>query len=195
MPSVSHRAPSPEPISDHLSGQSACEKFRSVSAFSRRSVSCRGPCADASRWDTAEVQINDLSDDVEAVSAFYAQRHSIQRTDDWFVLKLNEEVGELTQAYLARAGQARDKGRKSAELEQDFRSELADVLAQVLLIARRFNVDLTEEVERKWLVWKPSQQRIGYRTRPSNICVGSSACGPIIPAPKPLRGPPVIIWA
>jgi NTP pyrophosphatase (non-canonical NTP hydrolase) len=103
------------------------------------------------------VQINDLSDDVEAVSAFYAQRHSIQRTDDWYVLKLNEEVGELTQAYLARAGQARDKGRTSAELEQDFRSELADVLAQVLLIARRFGVDLAEEVDRKWLVWKPSQ--------------------------------------
>ena len=62
------------------------------------------------------MQINDLSEDVEAVSAFYAQRHSIQRTDDWFMLKLNEEVGELTQAYLAGAGQARDKGRTSAEL-------------------------------------------------------------------------------
>jgi NTP pyrophosphatase (non-canonical NTP hydrolase) len=103
------------------------------------------------------VHINDLSDDVEAVSAYSAQRHDIQRTDDWFVLKLNEEVGELTQAYLARAGQARDKGRTGAELDQDFRSELADVLAQVLLIARRFDVDLTAEVDRKWLVWKPSQ--------------------------------------
>ena len=103
------------------------------------------------------VQINDLSDDLEAVSVFYAQRHSIHRTDDWFVLKLNEEVGELTQAYLARTGQARDKGRSDAELEQDFRSELADVLAQVMLIARRFDVDLTADIDRKWLVWKPSQ--------------------------------------
>lgn len=128
-----------------------------MSSFSRRSVSCCESGADCSRWDTAELQINDLSDDVEAVSAFYAQHHSIQRTDDWYVLKLNEEVGELTQAYLARAGQARDKGRTSAELEQDFRSELADVLAQALLIARRFDVDLAEEVDRKWLVWKPSQ--------------------------------------
>jgi NTP pyrophosphatase (non-canonical NTP hydrolase) len=103
------------------------------------------------------MQINDLSDEVESVSAFYAERHHIDRTDDWLVLKLNEEVGELTQAYLARAGQARDKGRTSAELEGDFRSELADVLAQVLLIARRFDVDLTAEVDRKWLVWKPSR--------------------------------------
>jgi NTP pyrophosphatase (non-canonical NTP hydrolase) len=103
------------------------------------------------------MQINELSEEIELVSAFYAERHSIDRTDDWFVLKLNEEVGELTQAYLARAGQARDKGRTGAQLEEGFRAELADVLAQVLLIARRFDVDLTEEVDRKWLVWKPSQ--------------------------------------
>jgi NTP pyrophosphatase (non-canonical NTP hydrolase) len=103
------------------------------------------------------VHIDELSDGVELVSAVYADRHSIDRTDDWFVLKLNEEVGELTQAYLALAGQARDKGRSTIELEEDFRSELADVLAQVLLLARRFDVNLPDEVARKWLVWKPSQ--------------------------------------
>lgn len=103
------------------------------------------------------MQIDELSDEVEAVSAHYAERHDIDRTDDWFVLKLNEEVGELTQAYLARAGQARDKGRSDVELERDFRAELADVLAQVLLIARRFDVDLQDEVARKWLVWRPSR--------------------------------------
>jgi NTP pyrophosphatase (non-canonical NTP hydrolase) len=135
-----------------------------VSSFALCRRSRGAPCRTAyvgvrtvGRWDTAGVQINDLSEEVEAVSAYYAERHSIDRTDDWFVLKLNEEVGELTQAYLARAGQARDKGRTGAELEQDFRAELADVLAQVLLLARRFDVDLSDEVDRKWLVWKPSQ--------------------------------------
>lgn len=107
------------------------------------------------------MEINALSADVEAVSAFYAERHDIDRTDDWFVLKLNEEVGEFTQAYLARAGQARDKGRTRAEIEGDFRAELADVFAQVLLLARRFDVDLNEEVARKWLVWKPSREPVG----------------------------------
>jgi NTP pyrophosphatase (non-canonical NTP hydrolase) len=103
------------------------------------------------------MQIDELSDEVESVSAFYAERHDIDRTDDWFVLKLNEEVGELTQAYLARARQARDKGRTAVELEEDFRSELADVLAQVLLIARRFDVNLPDEVTKKWLVWRPTE--------------------------------------
>ncbi|MEO7015792.1 MAG: MazG nucleotide pyrophosphohydrolase domain-containing protein [Leifsonia sp.] len=73
------------------------------------------------------------------------------------MLKLNEEVGELTQAYLARAGQARDKGRSVDERDDDFRAEMADVLAQVLLLAERFDVDLAAEVERKRLVWKPTR--------------------------------------
>lgn len=90
------------------------------------------------------------------MSDYYAKRHIIDRTDDWFVLKLNEEVGELTQAYLARSGQARDKGRTPVELNEHFRAEVADVLAQVLLIAERFEIDLADEVKRKWLVWKPA---------------------------------------
>ncbi len=77
------------------------------------------------------MEITALQDEVEAVSAHYAERHDIDRTDDWFLLKLGEEVGELMQAYLARSGQTRDKGR--------------------------FDVDLEAEVARKWLVWKPQQ--------------------------------------
>ena len=103
------------------------------------------------------MHINELSGDVAAISAFYAQRHNIQRTDDWFVLKLNEEVGEHTQANLAGAGQARDKGARASSSNRTSGPSWADVLAQVLLIVRRFEVDLTEEIDRKWLVWKPSQ--------------------------------------
>ena len=108
-------------------------------------------------WHAVVMHIEALSQEVESVSERYAERNGIDRTDDWLMLKLHEEVGELTQAYLARCGQARDKGRSSLELDDDFRAELADVLAQVLLVARRHDVDLTTEVERKWLVWKPSK--------------------------------------
>lgn len=103
------------------------------------------------------MDITALESEVEAVSALYAERHDIARTDDWLMLKLGEEVGELTQAYLARSGQARDKGRSETQLEEDFRAELSDVLAQVLLIAHRFDIDLEGEVARKWLVWKPER--------------------------------------
>ncbi|MBW8762524.1 MAG: pyrophosphatase [Microbacterium sp.] len=100
------------------------------------------------------MDIRRLQDEIEAVSALYAERFGIERTDDWLMLKLGEEVGELTQAYLSQSGRSRDRGRAEVEREQDFRSELADVLAQVLLIAQRFDVDLVDEVDRKWLAWR-----------------------------------------
>lgn len=101
-----------------------------------------------------------LQRQVEAVSALYAQRNAIERTDDWHLLKLGEEVGELTQAYLSRSGQSRDKGLSPDEQHEAFRRELADVLAHTLLIAERFDIDLPAAIADKWLVWTaPETQR------------------------------------
>ncbi|MGN9778164.1 pyrophosphatase [Micromonospora sp. H33] len=103
------------------------------------------------------MDLTQLTDEVEAVSSLYARRHGIERDATWFLLKLQEEVGELTQAFLMRAGQARGKGHSKQQLDESFRSELADVLSQVLLMARHHGVNLQAEVERKWLVWKPDE--------------------------------------
>jgi len=40
-----------------------------------------------------------ITDELESVSRIYAERHGITRDPTWFVLKLQEEVGELTQAF------------------------------------------------------------------------------------------------
>lgn len=105
----------------------------------------------------AAMDLGRLSDDVEVVSRGYARVHGIDRDATWFLLKLQEEVGELTQAFLMRTGQARSKGNTPQELEDRFGAELADVLCHVLLMARHHDVDLTEQVERKWLVWHPDR--------------------------------------
>ncbi|PPK71261.1 hypothetical protein V5P93_003126 [Actinokineospora auranticolor] len=96
-----------------------------------------------------------LSDDAEVISQGYARANGITRDETWFLLKLQEEVGELTQAFLMRTGQARAKGHTPGELVDRFGAELADVLCHVLLLARHHGVDLAEQVERKWLVWHP----------------------------------------
>jgi NTP pyrophosphatase (non-canonical NTP hydrolase) len=100
------------------------------------------------------VELKKLSDDVEIISRVYARVHGIERTDDWLVLKLHEEVGELTQAFLNLSGRSRDRGQSDVETRDAFRGEVADALAQLLLVARRFDVDLTEELERKWFRWQ-----------------------------------------
>lgn len=100
------------------------------------------------------MDLTKLSDEIEVISRVYARVHGVERTDDWLVLKLHEEVGELTQAYLNRTGRSRDRGRSGEELDEDLRGEVADVLAQVLLVARHLGVDVDAELERKWFRWR-----------------------------------------
>jgi NTP pyrophosphatase (non-canonical NTP hydrolase) len=108
----------------------------------------------------AGMNLKELADEVEAVSDLYPRKHAIDRTDTWHLLKLQEEVGELTQAFLMKTGQARDKGHSAVELDNDFRAEVADVLCQVLLLARHHGIDLEDAVAEKWLAWNRSPPSI-----------------------------------
>lgn len=103
------------------------------------------------------MDLEELAEEVEAVSEIYARKHAIERTDTWFLLKLHEEVGELTQAFLMKTGQARAKGRSAAELDADFSAEVADVLCHVLLLARHQGIDIEAAVAGKWLVRNPKR--------------------------------------
>ncbi|RHA44128.1 MazG-like family protein [Cellulomonas rhizosphaerae] len=92
--------------------------------------------------------------ELETISRAYGRLFDVDRTDDWLVLKLNEEVGELTQAFLTRSGRSRDRGRTAQENNDAVRDELADVLAHVLLLAERFGVDLEAALEGKWFRYR-----------------------------------------
>ena len=99
------------------------------------------------------MDIRELTTHVERVSQVYASRFCIDRDANWFVLKLQEEIGELTQAHLMLTGQARAKGRTAEEIRAMFRAEVADVLCQVLILARHHEIDVVEEIRSKWLVF------------------------------------------
>jgi NTP pyrophosphatase (non-canonical NTP hydrolase) len=101
------------------------------------------------------MNLKQLTEEVEAVSQMYAERNGFVRDETWLLLKLQEEVGELTQAFLRKTGQGRAKGRTDEELRLSFRAELADVLGHVLLLARHQGIDLQAEVESKWLARNP----------------------------------------
>jgi NTP pyrophosphatase (non-canonical NTP hydrolase) len=101
------------------------------------------------------VDVDRLSDEVEVVSQIYALRYGIERDPTWFLLKLQEEVGELTQAILMLSGGSRGRGNTPEQLQQALRTELADVLSQVLLLTRHHDVDLQAAVEEKWLRRNP----------------------------------------
>lgn len=100
------------------------------------------------------MRLAQLSNDLEEISQGYTSAFNIQRTPDWFVLKLQEEVGELTQSYLMMGRQARTKKLTEEQLQENFKQELADVFCHTLLLAKQYDINLEEQVAQKWLVHK-----------------------------------------
>ncbi len=103
------------------------------------------------------MDLRELTTQVEQVSRGYAAAFGIDRSSDWLILKLHEDVGELTQAHLMREGQARTKGLGVAELEASFAAELADVICQALLIGSHHGVDVQAAIDEKWLSRLPER--------------------------------------
>lgn len=91
-----------------------------------------------------------LGEKFERASQSYAAGDNIVRNDEWFLLKLQEELGELTQVWMKLTGRGRRKGRSEEELRLSLEDECADLLGHVLLFAHRHELDLRAAVERKW---------------------------------------------
>ena len=109
------------------------------------------PAADRPRSTTgAGLALGDLALRFEQTSQDYAKANDIRRDADWFVLKLQEEVGELTQAWIKSTGRGRLRGQTEAELKQALADEAADVLGHILLFAHAEGIDLDAAIERKW---------------------------------------------
>jgi NTP pyrophosphatase (non-canonical NTP hydrolase) len=89
---------------------------------------------------------------IEKVSNSYSKKFKISRDKIWYLLKLQEEMGELTQAYLSMSGRARHKNKTTEELKADFEHEIADVLCHVLLLAQSEGVDIKKAIDEKWLM-------------------------------------------
>ena len=96
-----------------------------------------------------------LGETFARASADYAEMHRIERDRDWFILKMQEELGELTQVWNTLTGRGRLKGQSEAELRRALADETADLLGHVLLFAVENQIDLAAAIERKWK-FKPS---------------------------------------
>lgn len=102
------------------------------------------------------MRINDTAARIDAINRRYAEIYGFERSSDWLMLKLQEEFGELAEAYLRFTGRQRDKGDRTAN-EQDaherFALELADTTGLLLALSQQEGVDLERAIDAKWLVW------------------------------------------
>lgn len=89
-----------------------------------------------------------LQADVLRISDIYAAEHAIDRDRDWALLKLQEELGELTAEHLRLSGRARGTPDETA-----LGDEAADILGMLLIYCARAGIDLEAAMQRKWLKW------------------------------------------
>tara|TARA_R110000824_G_scaffold137637_1_gene301929 strand:- start:41405 stop:41716 length:312 start_codon:yes stop_codon:yes gene_type:complete len=92
----------------------------------------------------------ELAGQFEEASKRYAAANGITRNDDWFILKLQEELGELTQIWMKLTDRGRKRGLNESELREALADETADLLGHILLFAGRNGVDLAPAIARKW---------------------------------------------
>lgn len=115
------------------------------------------------------MELRATAQQIDAISRRYADIYGFERSTDWLVLKLQEEVGELVQAYLAKTGRHRHSGERPEELERRFSMELADALGMILALAAATGVDIEQAVDDKWLVWdRRVSQRAGEQDAPAS---------------------------
>jgi len=92
--------------------------------------------------------LSDLRTSVLRISDIYAAEHGIERSADWALMKLQEELGELTAEHLRMTGRARgaaDAGKRA--------DEAADVLGMLLIYCDAAGIDLEQAMRDKWLKW------------------------------------------
>lgn len=97
-----------------------------------------------------------LQADVLRISDIYAAEHGIQRDRDWALLKLQEELGELTAEHLRLTGRARGQA-DTAKLAD----EAADVLGMLLIYCADAGIDIEQAMQRKWLAWLDDPRSAG----------------------------------
>tara|TARA_B110001454_G_C12723340_1_gene436787 strand:- start:6288 stop:6590 length:303 start_codon:yes stop_codon:yes gene_type:complete len=96
------------------------------------------------------MNLKEISEQLGKVSDIYAQKFGIKRDNDWFLLKLQEEMGELSSAYLKLTQRARVGSETAADLEKNLRDEVADVMALTILFAKHRGIDVEQAIKDKW---------------------------------------------
>ncbi len=87
----------------------------------------------------------------QAVHRLYLANKGLEVDEEWFVMKLAEELGELTQAYLRLRHRRPASPEAREEAEIALADECADLLCHLLLFSAKHEVDLVQAIQRKWL--------------------------------------------
>lgn len=98
------------------------------------------------------MEFKDLQDAVVKNGENYGQRYNIKIDEDFALLKLYEEVGEFSQALLIHKGKCRPEKLETEEKSKEhLGQEMADVLGLLMMNAHLLDINLEENLKKKWI--------------------------------------------
>ncbi len=82
----------------------------------------------------------------------YGRKYNVKIDEDFALLKLYEEVGELAQAVLIHRKKSRPEKHVPKEIsKKELAKELADVVGMAIVNAHLLGIDLEEAIDKKWI--------------------------------------------
>lgn len=98
------------------------------------------------------MQLKQLQTKIVRVFLKNAKRDKIKISDDYLVLKLGEEFGEMIQSYLIAKRKCRPvKYLAPFAAKRVLAKEMADVLGLIFALGQHLKIDLEDALAKKWL--------------------------------------------
>ncbi|MCX6744092.1 MAG: pyrophosphatase [Candidatus Parcubacteria bacterium] len=98
------------------------------------------------------MDFKELQQKVIETSFDYGEKYNVKIDEDFALLKLYEEVGELAQAVLIHRKKSRpEKHVPEIISKKELAKELADVVGMVMVYANLMDIDLEEAIDKKWI--------------------------------------------
>jgi NTP pyrophosphatase (non-canonical NTP hydrolase) len=98
------------------------------------------------------MKFKDIQQKVIENAIRYGKEYNVKIDEDFALIKLYEEVGELSQAILIHRKKSRPEKHTAENVsKREVAKELADVVGMVMVNAHLLNIDLEEAIEKKWI--------------------------------------------
>jgi NTP pyrophosphatase (non-canonical NTP hydrolase) len=104
------------------------------------------------------MEIKELTEKISGICDIYVKKYEIDQNQDWLLLKIQEELGELSSAYLKLTKRGRVGVKTRVELENNLQEEIADVLAFILLFSRAHGIDPEQAIKNKWFKYLENEK-------------------------------------
>ena len=82
----------------------------------------------------------------------YGKKHSVSFNEDFSIVKICEELGELCEAHLTCQRKCRpEKLLENKKAKENLAKEIADVVGMLIVYADIWNIDLEKAIDKKWI--------------------------------------------